>query len=277
MMMNDSRQIPKIIHYCWFGGKEKPEFVEKCIASWKKFLPDYELKEWNETNFDVNIVPYTKQGYELKKYSFITDYVRYWVLYEYGGIYLDTDVEIVKPMDEILSKISFIGREDLKIKPSVNSGLGMGAIKGLPVMKDFMEIMGRVEAILPDGTINPKIQVDYMTEYLLAKGLKKHNKIQTINDLIIYPKEYFCPDYLGDGKYKLTKNTYSIHHYAASWVDDVRNFWILNLPFGIQLKFYICKEETKKTNTLPANEKEIIKFNKNKRRYIVITFVKNNQ
>lgn len=97
--------IPKIIHYCWFGGKEKPESAQKCIRSWKKFFPDYEIKEWNESNFDVNMIPYTKAAYEAKKYAFVSDFARFWVLYHYGGVYFDTDVEVIRNMDDLLAMV----------------------------------------------------------------------------------------------------------------------------------------------------------------------------
>lgn len=103
--------IPKIIHYCWFGRGPLPELAQKCIASWKKYLPDYEIKEWNEDNFDVNIIPYTAEAYQAKKYAFVSDYARFWILYQYGGIYFDTDVEVIRPMDDIISKGNFMGFE----------------------------------------------------------------------------------------------------------------------------------------------------------------------
>ena len=103
--------IPKIIHYCWFGRNPLPESAKKCIDSWRKFLPDYEIKEWNEDNFDVNIIPYTQQAYEAKKYAFVSDYARFWILYHHGGVYFDTDVEVIRPMDDIIKKGPFMGRE----------------------------------------------------------------------------------------------------------------------------------------------------------------------
>ena len=103
--------IPKIIHYCWFGRNPLPESAIKCINSWKKFFPDYEIKEWNEDNFDVNIIPYTKEAYEAKKYAFVSDYARFWILYHHGGLYFDTDVEVIKAMDDIIELGPFMGVE----------------------------------------------------------------------------------------------------------------------------------------------------------------------
>ena len=103
--------IPKIIHYCWFGRNPLPELALKCIASWKKYMPDYEIKEWNEDNFDVNIIPYTAEAYAQKKYAFVSDYARFWILYRYGGIYFDTDVEVIRPIDDIIARGNFMGFE----------------------------------------------------------------------------------------------------------------------------------------------------------------------
>ena len=143
--------IPKIIHYCWFGRGLLPELAQKCIASWKKYLPDYEIKEWNEDNFDVNIIPYTAEAYARKKYAFVSDYARFWVLYKYGGIYFDTDVEVIKSFDEIVTKGNFMGFEldpngensPKKYAPryafSVNPGVGLGMAKGHSFVKKMLD------------------------------------------------------------------------------------------------------------------------------------------
>uniref|UniRef100_UPI004027572F glycosyltransferase n=1 Tax=Segatella hominis TaxID=2518605 RepID=UPI004027572F len=138
--------IPKIIHYCWFGLGPLPELAQKCIASWKKYLPDYEIKEWNEDNFDVNIIPYTAEAYQAKKYAFVSDYARFWILYKYGGIYFDTDVEVIRPIDDIVERGNFMGFETgpkLQLKEdaseaSVNPGLGMGVAPGLGLIKKML-------------------------------------------------------------------------------------------------------------------------------------------
>ena len=124
--------IPKIIHYCWFGRNPLPELARKCIASWRKYLPDYEIKEWNEDNFDVNIIPYTAEAYAQKKYAFVSDYARFWILYRYGGIYFDTDVEVIRPLDDIIARGCFMGFEtdpapkQNGVDACVNPGLGLG-------------------------------------------------------------------------------------------------------------------------------------------------------
>ena len=132
--------IPKVIHYCWFGHNPLPESAVKCINSWRKFMPDYEIKEWNEDNFDVNAIPYTAEAYQMKKYAFVSDYARFWILYQYGGLYFDTDVELIKPIDDIVEKGPFMGIEEtckiipvnLVGYPLVNPGLGISVEQGYP-------------------------------------------------------------------------------------------------------------------------------------------------
>ena len=127
--------IPKVIHYCWFGRNPLPESAKKCINSWRKYLPDYEIKEWNEDNFDVNIIPYTREAYEVKKYAFVSDYARFWILYHHGGLYFDTDVEVIKPLDDIIDRGPFMGVEvgatSGGAPPLVAPGLGLGVNPGL--------------------------------------------------------------------------------------------------------------------------------------------------
>ena len=144
--------IPKIIHYCWFGGKEKPQSAIKCINSWKKFFPDYEIKEWNESNFDVHSIPYTHDAYEAKKYAFVSDYARFWILYRYGGLYFDTDVEVIRPMDDLIAKGSFMGCEiDHGENYSVAAGLGLAVVPGHPLYKQFLDIYATLPFFLENG------------------------------------------------------------------------------------------------------------------------------
>lgn len=213
--------IPKIIHYCWFGRNPLPPLAIKCIESWKKYLPDYEIKQWNEDNFNVNIIPYTKEAYESKKYAFVSDYARFWILYKYGGLYFDTDVEIIKPIDDIISKGAFMGCEkeanaNIKTLP-VAPGLGLGCKPSLELYKQLLSKYDTLHFINEDGSLNQKTIVDYTSELLVNYGLKNTNEIQLIENVWIYPKEYFCPiDYMTN-KCNITKETRSIHHYAASW------------------------------------------------------------
>lgn len=137
--------IPKVIHYCWFGGNPLPKSAQKCIASWRKYLPDYEIKEWNESNFDVNIIPYTAEAYKAKKYAFVSDYARFWILYKYGGLYFDTDVEVIKNMDDIIANGAFMGLEKKQAGATPNCvgvapGLGLGVNPGLGLYKELLDV-----------------------------------------------------------------------------------------------------------------------------------------
>ena len=145
--------IPKIIHYCWFGHNPLPPLAIKCIASWKKHFPDYEIKEWNEDNFNVNSIPYTYEAYSVGKYAFVSDYARFWILYQYGGIYFDTDVEVIKNMDDIINAGPFMGCENMFIPKNKNSiadinpGLGFGAIPKMEIYKNILDYYSNVSSI----------------------------------------------------------------------------------------------------------------------------------
>lgn len=223
--------IPKVIHYCWFGRNPLPPLAIKCIESWKKYLPDYEIKEWNEDNFDVNIITYTKEAYYAKRYAFVSDYARFWILYHYGGLYFDTDVEIIKSIETIIKKGAFIGCENNAKSEynqqgnlGCNPGLGLGCDPGLDFYKEILNLYSTLLFITKDGKQNTKTIVQYTTELLVAHGLKYTNEIQHINGIWIYPKEYFCPiEYLTKKK-TITANTCTIHHYAESWVTPWQKF-----------------------------------------------------
>ena len=215
--------IPKVIHYCWFGRGEKPALALKCIESWKKFLPDYEIKEWNEENFDVNIIPYTAEAYKAKKYAFVSDYARFWVLYNYGGIYFDTDVEVIKPMDDIIERGAFMGIE-VEAKgttpPAVAPGLGLGINPGLGLYKEILDYYTPLHFILEDGSYNQVTVVRHVTKVLEENGLKPTNELQEVAGVWIYPRDYFNPldDFMG--KLNITANTRTIHWYSRSWSDS---------------------------------------------------------
>lgn len=215
--------IPKIIHYCWFGGNPFPESAKKCIASWKKYLPDHQIKEWNEDNFDVNIIPYTQQAYEAKKYAFVSDYARFWILYKYGGLYFDTDVEIIKPIDDIIERGPFMGIE-VKAKegeyPQVAPGLGLGVTPGHNLYKVLLDKYATLRFLNEDGSLNQKTIVKYNTEVLQEQGLQPSNDLQEVAGVWIYPADYFNPLDSLTGKLKLTDNTRSIHWYMNSWSDS---------------------------------------------------------
>ena len=246
--------IPKVIHYCWFGYKPLSVFAVKCIASWKKFFPDYEIKEWNETNYDVHSIPYIHEAYEAKKYAFVSDYVRFDILYRYGGLYFDTDVEVIKSMDAIIAKGPFMGCEknaDTKgaTTPTVAPGLGLGVKPGLGLYGELLQLYAGLHFVKVDGTLNLKTVVDYTTELLCKHGLRNINEVQECAGVWIYPQEYFCPISVDDGKLRITSNTVSIHHYSQSWQSPVRKYgrklalWVGGERFKRILKFFLIRQK----------------------------------
>lgn len=244
--------IPKVIHYCWFGGKPLPPLAEKCIASWKKYLPDYEIKRWDESNFDVNIIPYTKQAYEAKKYAFVSDYARFWILYNYGGIYFDTDVEVIKPLEDIIAAGPFMGcenpsnggdPEDLRVA----AGLGMGVSRHLPIIKEFLDQYSLLQFKRKDGSFNQLTVVSYVTNCLCKYNLKNTPEIQKVAGMFIYSDEYFCPLNYQTGILNITDKTVTIHHYTASWKtskDKMKELLVKIMPkamveFLLKIKYRI--------------------------------------
>ena len=214
--------IPKIIHYCWFGRGPKNELAIKCIESWKKICPDYEIKEWNEDNFDVNIIPYTAEAYQAKKYAFVSDYARFWILYHHGGLYFDTDVEVIKPMDDIIARGPFMGIEvgatSESQAPLVAPGLGLGVNPGRGLFKMMLERFEQLSFYMEDGKIQTYTMIPIVSELLKNEGLKHINDIQQVAGIWIYPADYFNPLEAETGILKVTENTRSIHWYMASWL-----------------------------------------------------------
>lgn len=208
--------IPKKIHYFWFGGNEKPKSVKKCIDSWKKFCPDYEIIKWNETNFDVHCMPFVEQAYEAKKYAFVSDVARLIVVYEQGGIYMDTDVEVIKPLDDLLKNKAYMSFEN---NENVNTGQGFGAEAGFPLLKEHIDVYRNASFIIEDGSLNQTACTKYTTDLLAKKGLIRNGEKQVIDSLTLYPADFFNPLDSLTGKLNKTENTYSIHWYDASWSD----------------------------------------------------------
>lgn len=207
--------IPKIIHYCWFGGNKKSKLIMKCIESWKKYFPDYEIMEWNEENSDINENEYVREAYRLKKWAYVSDYIRMKVLYEYGGIYFDTDVEVIRRYpQEILDLSSFTGIESFSCL--VNPGLIYGCLKGDSLVKEVVDSYQNDKFIITSPeemlTINKRIS-GILDKY----GYIREDIKQTVNGLTIFPSEVFCA-YDGQKRcIKITDNTVSVHHYTASW------------------------------------------------------------
>lgn len=216
--MTKSIKIPKTIHYCWFGNGEKSADIINYIEGWKRILPDYEIVEWNETNFDINSNQYTKEAYEAKKWAFVTDYVRLYVLYNYGGIYMDTDVEVLKPLDEFLTNDAFSGFE---VRDNVPTGI-MAACKGQEVIGDLLSFYDHHRFMLENGTFDLTTNVVTITNYFVKNGLKKNGKKQIINGFVIYPQVYFCPNTLSMIWGTPSEKSYTIHHFAGSWTEEDR-------------------------------------------------------
>ena len=205
--------IPKTIHYCWFGKKEMPKLAKKCIQSWKTICPDYNIICWNEENFNINGNNYVRQAYENKKYAFVTDYVRLWALYNYGGIYMDTDVEVLKSFDKFLELKAFSGFEN---DWSVPTGI-MGSEKGLEIISELLKYYDN-KSFLDNNKIDTTTNVTTITNIMLKKGLKLNNSKQEIEGFTFFPKEYFCPIDYRTKKKNITENTYTIHWFLGSWV-----------------------------------------------------------
>lgn len=212
--------IPPIIHYCWFGPNPKSELAKKCIESWKKYCPDYELREWNENNFDINLFDYTKEAYEERKWAFITDVVRLYALINYGGIYMDTDVEVLKPLDSLLSYSAVSGFESNKQIPT---GL-MACEKGNCMFAEFLEDYTNAHFKRKDGSLDITTNVTRITKVCLRYGLVQNNTLQTVNGFTLLPKEYLCPKDLITKELKLTENSFTIHHFDGSWKDDAEKY-----------------------------------------------------
>lgn len=209
--------IPKIIHYCWFGSKKMPEMETKCIDSWKKYCSDYKIIKWSEENFDINICDYVKEAYENKKYAFVSDFVRLYVLVYYGGIYMDADVEVLKPIDKFLCEKAFSGFQNPTVVPT---GI-MGAEKGFPFFKELLDEYWQKHFVHSDGELDLTANVAMITDFCVKYGLIKNNEKQSIAGLTLYPMDYFCPKNPSTGMINTTKNTYTIHHFTGSWVKRV--------------------------------------------------------
>ena len=204
--------IPKKIHYCWFGHGKKNKLMIKCIESWKKYCPDYEIIEWNEDNFDVYTNGYTKYCYENKKWAFLSDYIRLEIVLKYGGVYLDTDVEIVKSIDSLLENKAFLGFENDEF---VATGLGFGAEPNNKIVKkmiqEYDELLDGTKGVIGCPRLN--------TRALVKQGLVQNGKKQIVGDALILPADYLNPYDDPTGRLNKTENTYSIHWYGKSWID----------------------------------------------------------
>ena len=237
--------IPKVIHYCWFGRGQMPELALKCMNSWRKFLPDYTWKLWNEDIFDVNSVAYVKEAYEARKFAFVTDYVRLYALYLEGGIYMDTDVEVLKPLDELLSLSAFSGYESNKFS-SFPTGL-MASSKGGIWVKEQLDYYDNIHFIKPDGTFDLTTNTQTISRIMTEDHFKLDGTYQVYkNDMSCFPKDYFCPK-TSTGLLRITTNTYCIHHFAGSWEElsfrqKCKNFFFLKI-LGSRLTDFLVQQK----------------------------------
>lgn len=229
--------IPKKIHYCWFGGKELPDIAKKCISSWKEYCPDYEVFQWDESNCDLDCMPYVQEAYESKNWAFVSDVIRLLVVYAHGGIYLDIDVEVIKSFDELLVYDSFWGFESKKF---VAPGLGFGAVAKSNLLRQLIESYKEMHFILQDGTYN-KIPCPHIYTKIFSKiGFQINGKTQRIDNNILLSTEYLCPLDYKTLKCKITPNTFSIHLFNASWLDEKEKENQKKYKKIIQRYGYVC-------------------------------------
>lgn len=210
--------IPKVIHYCWFGGNPKPDNVKRYMSSWKKYCPDYEFQEWNESNFDVTENAYCREAYEAKKWAFVTDYVRLWALYHYGGFYMDADVEVVKPLEPLRVYDALSGYE---LKTRIPTGT-MGACRGNEWIGMLLHDYDHRHFINSDGSYDMTPNVVIITRLtkeqygVVLNGATLHFG----KNNVILPYDYLCAKSLVTGEVEATANTYTIHHFTGSWVSE---------------------------------------------------------
>lgn len=221
-MASDQVNIPKIIHYCWFGNKDKPSIVKKCIASWERYLDSYKIIEWNEDNFNINSNDFVRQAYNAGKFAFVSDYVRVYALYNYGGIYLDTDVEVLQSLDKFLHHDSFWGFEEKNYIATST----IGASKGNTLIKQFLDSYKEKKFLLENGNFDTLTNVAIITKMIEEMGIEMNDTYQELREVaVFYPRTYFSPyDYI-NCRYFLSENSYTIHHFYKSW-----------LPFSARIK-----------------------------------------
>lgn len=211
--------IPHVIHYCWFGRNPLDQKALQCIASWKKYFPDYEIIQWNEDNYDINAFDFTRKAYDDKKWAFVSDVARLKILYDHGGFYFDTDVEVIASYDDILSSDSygFLGFEKTGM---VNTGLGFAAKKGCSLLKDLLTLYSNMDYDAYRDNLSQIACTVLTTELLKAHGLALCDRKQTVYGFDIYPPTYFSPIDYYTNQLRKTTSTHSIHWYSASWLSD---------------------------------------------------------
>ena len=228
--MSKKTEIPHVIHYCWFGGNPLGDDEQRCISSWQEHLPNYEIKRWDESNFDVRCCTYVSEAYDSGKWAFVSDYARFKILYEEGGLYFDTDVELIRSIDDIVEAGPFMGCEADKFDmpgvdhgehlPMVNPGLGLGAYPGSDLYREVLDSYEGSHFFHSDGSTDLTTVVVRVTSILAKHGLRQLNGVQNVDGVSVYPAEFFNPKDYWTGDVVLTENTRSIHHYKASWHDE---------------------------------------------------------
>lgn len=217
------KMIPKVIHYCWFGGNPLPDMAVRCIESWKKYCPDYQIMEWNESNFDLDMYDYVKEAYEAKKWAFVSDVARLYALVNYGGIYMDTDVEVIKNLDPLLQYEAVSGFETETQIPT-----GLMACEGHhPLFEELLKEYEDAHFIRTDGTLDFTTNVTRITNACLKYGLIQNNCLQTVNGFTLLPSDYLCPKDYRTGEIRLTDRTMTIHHFDASWHTEEQKYAIV--------------------------------------------------
>lgn len=220
--MENSITVPKIIHYCWFGGKPLSDSAQHCLDSWKKYCPDYNIIQWDETNFDVFCCAYSKEAYNAKKWAFVSDVARLSVLKKYGGVYMDTDVELIKPIDDLLAHPGVLGFE-------TNTTLQTAFLicrKNCWLIEELLNDYDTRHFLRPDGSYDQTPNVDRMTQKCMEHGLQCNGKYQIIRDLVVFPWDYFSPKDHQTGVIALSPNSYLIHHFEASWYSQKQQAWL---------------------------------------------------
>ncbi len=212
---SDTMRIPPVIHYCWFGNEPLPDRYKEFVKSWRKYCPDYEIIEWNESNCDIGETDYTREAYKSCKYGFVPDYFRLKIIYENGGIYLDTDIELIKNLDDLRFNDGYCG---LEFPGEINLGLGFGAVKGSPVIERLIQRYKKMHFIRKDGSLDETISPIYQTRDMMELGMGVGAGIQNVNGMTIYPIEVLSPQNIVTGITDITANSYSIHHYDGTWV-----------------------------------------------------------
>lgn len=245
--MEKYNMIPKVIHYIWLGGNPLPKLADKCIESWKKFCPDWEIKRWDEENLNLDINTYCRQAYDSKKFAFASDVLRFDILSREGGVYVDIDVEFLKPIDELLDQECFLGLEDDR-RFFVAPGLIMGSVAGGELVQKLLDNYSKDVFLNEDGSQNMETVCVKTTNLLLNDyGMQKKNEVQDLGKVKVYATEYFNPTNIATQKVVITPNTYTIHHYNSSWYTGKMKFkkgvktFLNKITFGLFGKLFLNK------------------------------------